>query len=377
LGTTTIEAVLVDLEKIKIYGRAKTINKQKNYGITVTERLRYSKKHGVENLNKIVTKVVEKLIEKLKEKTSTKEIEKIVLAGNTAMTYFYLNEDPKIYEKEKPNYREVKRKYGKILLPCIGEFIGGDITAGLVALNFDKFDKNKALIDLGTNGEVCVLNKDYKVVLAASASAGPAFEGGGFRYGMPAMDGAIYEFSLKNGYKTIGGKKPRGICGTGMLDIITELYENGILLPNGELTSFKKTENGKEYFITKKISISESEIKYFIDSKAAIFATLQTLLQELEMDFKDLDVLYIAGGFGKFNIRKACKIGLLPKVKEYKYVGNSSLKGAKLCLIEKNLKRAEKIANSTTVVDLVNSKKFYENYLAARFIPHTDERIFE
>lgn len=379
LGTTVIDAQLLDLETGKVYGRAKTLNKQKHYGVTVTERLNCLRDGGMEKLNGMVNKCVGALVDELLGKTGTECFEKAAVAGNTIMSYIFLGEDPKIYEKNKPNYREVKRRAGNyVVAPCVSEFIGGDTVTGMLSLSFDKFKKNAMLIDLGTNGEVALTSKDYKVIVAASASAGPAFEGGGFKCGMPALEGAIYEFSLKKGHKTVNNKKPEGICGTGMLDVIYELFSNKIINPKGSLESgWKETKRGKEYFITEEISISEPEIKYFIDSKAAIFATVQTLLKSLEMSLKELEVIYVAGGFGKMDFEKAAAIGLLPIFSNYKYAGNTSLKGAKMCLKEKNLERAEGVAKQTTTLDLVGSKEFYENYMAARFLPHTNAKLFK
>lgn len=378
LGTTNIEAQLIDLKTKKVYGTAKTLNKQRNYGITVTERLNYAKDSGFGKLQSIATKSIDALAAELAEKTGAENFEKIVIAGNTAMSYFFFGEDPKIYSGERQDYSKTKKEGSKVIVPSVSGFIGGDITAGMLYLGFDNFKKNIMLIDLGTNGEVALASKENKVIIAASASAGPAFEGGGFKCGMPALEGAISSFSLKKGHKVIGSKKAKGICGTGMLDLVYELYSNNVIDGGGNLqSSYKETARGKEYFVTDSISISEHEIKYFIDSKAAIFATIQTLLKDLNMKISDLDIAYVAGGFGKLDTYKSASIGLLPKFNNYKYTGNTSLKGAKLCFTEKGIERAERLAQQTTTIDLVNDKGFYEEYMAARFLPHTNKELFE
>jgi len=308
-------------------------------------------------------------------KKSKSSIEKTVLAGNTAMTYFFLNESPGLTSKDKPDYTSVKKKNGNVVLPCIFEWVGGDITAGMTYLGFDKFDKNVMLIDLGTNGEVAV-STDYGAILVAAASAGPAFEGEGFRCGMPAMKGAIHQVSSKKGkfkYKVIGNKKPQGLCGSGMLDLISEMFINGIIDFSGKLGK----EYGREFFLTDKISVTQEEIDYFKESKAAIFATVSTLLEEAGVSYNNLDTIYVGGGFGNLNVERAQLIGLLPPFHNYRFMGNTSLKGVEMCLKRDTLKRAELIAKSSTPVYLTNSATWMRNYLAALFFPHTDTRMFD
>ncbi len=291
------------------------------------------------------------------------------------MTYFFLNEDPALTLEEKPDYKSIKVKEGKILLPCVFEWVGGDIVSGMTYLGFDKFDKNAMLIDLGTNGEVALSTKDG-AILAAAASAGPAFEGEGFRCGMPAMKGAIHEVSSKKGkfkYKVMGQKRPLGLCGSGMLDLIAEMLANRLMDQSGTLDEKYKG----EFSLTKDISIRQEEIDYFKNSKAAIFATVNTLLQEVELDYKDLDVIYVAGGFGNMNLEKAQFIGLLPPFDNYKFMGNTSLAGAQECLKKENLDRAELIAHSSTHLDLTKSNTWGKNYRASLFFPHTDVKMFE
>lgn len=355
------------------------INKQGAYGATVLHRWNYfnKAKNRKDNL-KTLSSIVQKSVEDIKDyfiKKSDADISSIVLSGNTSMTYFFLNEDPALTLKAKPDYTSVKRKGGDVFLPCVFEWVGGDIVAGMTYLGFDKFDKNIMLIDLGTNGEVAVSTKNG-VILAAAASAGPAFEGEGFRCGMPAMKGAIHKVFSKKGkfkYKVLGSKKPLGLCGSGMLDLIAEMLTNKVMDQSGKLD---KKHNG-EFFLTKDISIRQEEVDYFKESKAAIFATVHTILQELGLQYKDLDTIYIAGGFGNLDIEKAQLIGLLPPFDNYKFMGNTSLKGAQECLDKRNLKRAEFIAKSSTPLYLTNNDNWMRNYLAALFFPHTDVALFD
>lgn len=379
IGTTLIKASLNDLDNGKVLGEISTVNKQVAYGATVLHRWNYvnkaeDKKSNLNNLSGIIQNSVKDIKDYFVKKSKV-NISEVILSGNTTMTYFFLNEDPALTLKEKPDYRAVKHKDGKVLLPCISEWVGGDIVAGMVYLGFDKFDKNVMLIDLGTNGEAALSTKD-KAILVASASAGPAFEGEGFRCGMPAMKGAIYEVSSKKSkfkYKVLGKKTPAGLCGSGMLDLIAEMLANKAMDFDGRLDE----KYDQEFFLTKDISVRQEEIDYFKESKAAIFATAQTLLQEAGLTYKDLDKIYIAGGFGNLNVGKAQFVGLLLPSGNYKFMGNTSLRGAQLCLKKENLKRAEFIAHSSTPLYLTNNDIWMENYLAALFFPHTDVALFK
>jgi uncharacterized 2Fe-2S/4Fe-4S cluster protein (DUF4445 family) len=379
IGTTIIKASLNDLKTGKVYGEVSTINKQGAYGATVLHRWNYfnKAKDKQENL-KTLSGIVQKSVDSIQDyfvKKSNANISKVILAGNTAMTYFFLNENPALTIKQKPDYTSMKHKEGKTFLPCVFEWVGGDIVSGMTYLGFDRFDRNVMLIDLGTNGEVAVSTK-HGVILTAAASAGPAFEGEGFRCGMPAMKGAIHKVTFKNSkfkYKTLGSKKPAGICGSGMLDLIAEMLANEAIDQSGRLDKEYKG----EFFLTKNISIRQEEIDYFKESKAAIFATIQTLLQELGLKYDDLDAVYVAGGFGNMDLGKAQFIGLLPPLGNYEFLGNTSLKGVQACFDKKNLKRSELIAKSSTPIDLTKSDVWMKNYLEALFFPHTNTYLFQ
>lgn len=368
IGTTMIKASLVDLANETVLGEISTTNKQRAYGTTVLHRWNYfnkakNRKANLKNLSEIVQKSVGDVKAFFAEKSGT-DISQVVLAGNTTMTYLFLNEDPRLTFDDKPDYISTKYQDGKVLLPCIFEWVGGDIVSGMTYLGFDKFDKNVMLIDLGTNGEVALSTKD-KIILVASASAGPAFEGEGFKNGMPYMQGAIHEVS-SNGkelqFRVVGQKEPLGICGSGMLDLIAEMSVGGIMDKGGRLSM-----GAKEFFLTGNISVSQEEIEYFKNSKAAIFATIRTVLQESGLSEGDLDVIYVAGGFGNMNLDKAQAIGLLPSSDKYKFVGNTSLKGVQSCLKPENLARAEIIARSSTPLSLADSNAWMEHYQASRF----------
>lgn len=379
IGTTAIKASLNDLVTGDVIGDIFTINKQGAYGSTVLHRWNYFNKAKdkdamLGNLSSAVQKCVSDITDYFTEKSQGK-ISKVVVSANTAMTYFYLNKDPALTLDEKPDYKAMLSQDGKDFIPGIFEWVGGDIVSGMTALDFDKYDKNAMLIDLGTNGEIGLSTKDG-IIIVAAASAGPAFEGEGFRCGMPAMNGAIHEVTPVNGeleYKVMGQDEPLGLCGSGMLDLIAGMMVTKVMDLNGRLDS---KYNG-EFSLTDKISVKQEEIDYFKESKAAIFATAQTLVQEIGMSIADLDVIHVAGGFGNVNIENAQLIGLLPPFENYKFMGNTSLQGAQKCLSAENLKRAEEIAKNSTPLYLTESETWMNNYMASLFFPHTDQKLFD
>jgi uncharacterized 2Fe-2S/4Fe-4S cluster protein (DUF4445 family) len=255
--------------------------------------------------------------------------------------------------------------------------------------------KVRGLIDIGTNGEIAMGNNEWLV--CCSASAGPAFEGGGTRCGMRATRGAIENVEITKGqlyYQTIGNASPRGICGSGLIDCIYEMVKNGIIgadgkfhrdlndarltiqddVPQYTIAPSNETEDGQA------IVISESDIGNLIKSKGAIFAAIKSLIDYIGLDPDQMDTLYVAGGFGSYlNIAKAVAIGLLPDIPQEKiqFIGNSSLTGARLCLLsEIALEKCLNISRSMTNIELSNFQPFMNEYIAALFLPHTDRKLF-
>jgi uncharacterized 2Fe-2S/4Fe-4S cluster protein (DUF4445 family) len=279
--------------------------------------------------------------------------------------------------------------------PSIASYVGGDIVAGVLACGIADKPEIQCLIDVGTNGEIVIGNNEWLV--CCSASAGPAFEGGGARSGMRATKGAIEKIEIHNGevsYETIGKAKPRGICGSGLIDVVYELVRNNIIEQHGKFNVTNDNprlvnENGELSYILAYpgdtetghvISISESEIANLIKSKGAVFAAIKSLVDYVGLSFDQLETIYVAGGFGSsLNIPKAIAIGLIPDidVKRIQFIGNSSLTGARMSLtsiaaFEKSLKIARRMTN----VELSNYAPFMNEFVAALFLPHTDARLF-
>jgi uncharacterized 2Fe-2S/4Fe-4S cluster protein (DUF4445 family) len=260
-----------------------------------------------------------------------------------------------------------------------------------------KREQVSLFIDVGTNGEIVLGNKDWLVT--AACSAGPCFEGSGIKYGMRAMEGAIEEVeiapkTLDVNYRVIGDVKPIGICGSGMIDILAEMYLNGVIDQKGKIREelgskrIRRGESGLEFVlawriesaINKEIVITEVDLDNLIRAKAAIYAGFATLLAHMDMAFGDLDKLFIAGGFGRYiDVERAITIGMLPDlpIEKFQFLGNTSIMGAYYGLLCDRLRHeAEEIAKKMTYIELSVSRSFMDEYMSALFLPHTNLNAF-
>jgi uncharacterized 2Fe-2S/4Fe-4S cluster protein (DUF4445 family) len=405
LGTTTVVAYLVDLSNNKIVDSASAYNKQMIHGEDILTRINYAERHGVEKLNKLIVETVDGLIEKLTKDRNGIGIGEISVAGNTTMTYMLLNKNPGIIKKNL-DLEEFKTAYlvdpkklgigcgGKLYsLPGIASYVGGDIVADIISSGMYKSEDVSMLIDVGTNGEIVMGNRDWLV--ACATSAGPAFEGGEVGCGMRATTGAIEEIKIRENhdveYATIHNDKPRGICGSGFIDLIADLFLNRIIDHNGKFSvatdRIRDGEYGSEFVVVyggetatgKDIVITEKDIEGIMLSKAAIYAGASTLTK-IGVSFENLERIYVAGGFGYYlDVEKAIVIGLLPDLpgKRFEFIGTGSAKGAYMALIDGGVRgKAEEIARKTTYYDLSTVKDFSEEYMAALYLPHRDEKLF-
>jgi len=412
VGTTTVVAQLVDLRTGRVSGIEGAHNMQAQYGEDVISRMIYAcGKGGLHPLHKAIVENINSLIEKLVKASSIsrEDINAIVAAGNTTMSHFLLGLTPCAIRLEP--YVPTADVYPQILaseigiqinplgiletIPSVASYVGGDIVAGIAACGIADHPKVQGLIDIGTNGEIAIGNNEWLV--CCSASAGPAFEGGGTRCGMRATRGAIEKVQVKNGkvvYSTIGNAAPRGICGSGLIDCIYELVKNKIIASDGKFNRDRKDSRLRvqdeipEYVIApaeetetgQPIVITESDIDNLIKSKGAVFAAIKSLVEYIGLTFDQLDTFYVAGGFGNYlNIPKAIGIGLLPDIphEKIKFIGNSSLTGARMALSsEAAFEKCLAVAKSTTNVELSNYQPFMDEFVAALFLPHTDHRLF-
>lgn len=414
IGTTTISAQLINLKNGDILGTKSTYNKQISYGDDVITRIIYAQdeKGGLEKLNHAVIENINSLMMDFSKefKVSPANIYFLQCSGNTTMAHLLLRINPSHIRREPyistANFYPVVRasELGirvnpNALLSCtpgISAYVGGDITSGVLSSGIYSQNAAMMLIDIGTNGEIAIGNKEW--IAAASASAGPAFEGSGMTSGMRAASGAIDGIKVtgnKIELSVIGNLKPRGICGSGYIDIIGTFMDKGIISKDGKFNTKKfasrirRTDSGLEFVLAKRqdtsidkdIVIKESDVDNIKRAKAAIYAAVQVLLKKVGISIDNVEKIYIAGGFGTYlNIDKAVKIGLLPNIdrKKYEYVGNSSLKGSTEMLLSNDAKEAvSQIAKKMTYIELGNDPLYNEEYVASLFFPHTDVSRFE
>ncbi|MDP6686156.1 MAG: ASKHA domain-containing protein [Candidatus Omnitrophota bacterium] len=411
IGTTTIVAYLVDLNSRKVLSAKASYNPQVDFGEDVISRIIYAAaRDGLEKLHHAVIDTVNNLIESLaKEQDLTlNDITACMCAGNTTMTHLLLKIDPSYIRKDPyipavnfiPVVRAIEagiKIHPRGLLSClpsIGSYVGGDIVGGVLASGMDNSKDLSLFIDLGTNGEVVIGNKEYYV--ACSTSAGPCFEGGGLASGIRAMKGAIQGVSIKKGalnIETIGKEPAKGICGSGAINALSTFLQHGIIDRSGKIKDNKtckvREQDGvKEVVLVDKtksavrkdITINENDIKNIMHSKGAIYTGIEVLLKESGYKRSDLKHVFIAGGLGTaLNIRSAINIGLFPDLSEnkFKFLGNSSVQGAKMCILSSEaMNRATEITNKMTYLDLSTNSTFMNNYSAALFFPHTDIDLF-
>ena len=414
IGTTTVVVYLVDMTNGHILGTSSTYNSQVKCGDDVITRIVYAtERNGLKELQDLVVTNINTMLGELAEKNNVPPgmIDYIVVAGNTTMTHLFYGIDPQ-FIREEP-YIPVATFFplirGKSIgfqidpqamvysMPNVASYVGGDITAGVLVSQIHKQEAVSLFIDIGTNGEIVLGNKDWLVT--AACSAGPAFEGSGIKFGMRAMEGAIEEVEISPktyevNYRVIGDVKPIGICGSGMIDILAEMYLCGVIDQKGKIREeigskrIRRGENGLEYVlawrvesaINKEIVITEVDLDNLIRAKAAIYAGFATLLSHMGMGFGDVHKLYIAGGFGRYiDVERAITIGMLPDlpVDKFQFLGNTSIMGAYYGLLCDRLRHeAEEIAKRMTYVELSVSHSFMDEYMSALFLPHTNLNAF-
>lgn len=382
IGTTTIAMQLLELHSKTIEDTYTAINRQRSYGADVISRIQASNEGKKERLRQSVLEDLEQGIEELYSRNHV-TVKEIGISGNTTMISLlmgYSCEGLGAYPFTPVNIDAVEADYFTIfgnhrhtcklrILPGISAFVGGDITAGLLACGFDRKEKVSILVDLGTNGEMAIGNQDK--IFVTSTAAGPAFEGGNIICGTGSIPGAISHVTYKNNgfeLETIGKQEASGICGTGVIDITYELLKQKLIDETGLLND-KFFEDGILLAKSKESEIRfyQKDIREIQLAKAAIRAGLETLLVNYGVGYDEIDDIYIAGGFGyKMDIDKAIGIGLFPKAckNKLKAIGNSSLKGNLIYLTEKNAKeRMRKITQLSEEVSLAASSTFYELYL--------------
>jgi uncharacterized 2Fe-2S/4Fe-4S cluster protein (DUF4445 family) len=412
VGTTTVVAHLVDLTSGITRDAAAKYNSQIKYGADVISRINYARQPGgAEVLHRAIIQDIETLIDDLEEraKVGRGDISCVVAAGNTAMLHFLLALETDLIRispfvpaaTSPPPLRaaeiglRINPRGILYTLPMAGSYVGGDITAGILASGMHQSEEIALLLDIGTNGEVVLGNRDFLV--ACSASAGPAFEGGSISCGMRATSGAIDSVRIFHqepvvSATTIDGRPPVGLCGTGLIDLIAEMLLAGIVdrsghfqagrapgrfRSNGEddrlqflLVGAKESGSGRDVVLT------QADVENLIRTKGAIYAAADALVQSVGLSFADVKKIYIAGAFGnRLDVPHCITIGLLPDVPmdRIEFIGNSSVAGAKMVMTSRRMcDEVLRIRDRITYRELIVDPTYMEQFTSACFLPHTD-----
>jgi uncharacterized 2Fe-2S/4Fe-4S cluster protein (DUF4445 family) len=414
IGTTTIYGQVVDLLSGKVLSEAGDFNGQISYGEDVISRIVYAEKPGgLERLQEVVVKTINSILRKIikQARIDPEDISTITLAGNTTMTQLLLKVNPR-YIRRAPyvpaatlfppiKARELGMDLGDrvtaLVYPAVSSYVGGDIVAGVMGSGLYRSQELTLFLDVGTNAEIVVGNKDW--LACAACSAGPAFEGGGIQFGMRAAKGAIEDFlidpvTLEPMILTIGSVRPKGICGSGLITTVATMFELGVIDNKGKFNRDLQTARIRqndgicEYVmawrnetqIDRDIVLSEIDIENLIRAKGAIYSGCMTLLSEVGMAVQDIERIILAGGFGSYiDLAKAMTIGLLPEIEPEKvtFIGNGSLMGARMSSLTNRIRKdVVEVIRKMTNFELSDTSSYMDNYVAALFLPHTDLNQF-
>ncbi len=414
IGTTTVYGQLFDLNNGKVLSEHGDFNGQISYGEDVISRIMYAEKPGgLKRIQEVVVKTINGIIRKmLKDAGLDKdEVSTITLAGNTTMTQLLLKINPK-YIRRAPYvpasmiYPPIKAAdlgidlgdhVSALVYPIISSYVGGDIVAGVMGSGMYRTEELTLFLDIGTNAEIVIGNKDW--LACAACSAGPAFEGGGIEFGMRAAPGAIEDFSMDPfTYEpmnlTIGNVRPKGICGSGLLITVATMFEMGVIDNLGKFNRdintprIREREGIVEYVlayapetqIDRDIVLTEPDIDNLIRAKGAIYSGCMTLLEEVGLSVGDLQRVILAGGFGSYvDLEKAMTIGLLPEIEPEKvtFVGNGSLMGARMSALTNRIRKdVVEVTRKMTNFELSETHSYMDKYVASLFLPHTDMNLF-
>ncbi|HLE78909.1 MAG TPA: ASKHA domain-containing protein [Candidatus Limnocylindrales bacterium] len=411
IGTTTVVAHLVDLANGQTLGAAAAVNRQVRFGDDVISRIIHAgEPGGLDQLRTAIVGEINVLVGSLARGHDIErdEIVAVACAGNTTMIHLFLGLPPAEIRREPyipvatapPTCHasqvglRIHPRATVAVMPGVSGWVGGDITADVVACGMDRTPELSMLIDVGTNGETVIGNRDFLVCCACSA--GPAFEGGGISAGMRAAGGAIQRVQITRAgalaYETVGSVKPRGICGSGLVDLLAELLRTGYMDRAGRLKPeapmVREGPAGPEVLVAaaestgigRDITLGGADIENLLRAKGAVYAGAALLARRIGVSMSDIERIYVAGGFGAYlDIRKAMLIGLLPEVplERVTFIGNGSVAGAKMGLLAKGTRRrAIEVARKMTYRELSVDPGFMEEYVSAMFFPHTDAARF-
>jgi uncharacterized 2Fe-2S/4Fe-4S cluster protein (DUF4445 family) len=414
IGTTTVSVWLVDLITGEVKAQASEYNQQIHHGEDVISRIIFSgKDQNEEILRRLVLETINNLLVKVcrQQKTKPEEVYKATIAGNSTMIHLLLGipatsirlspfitaiNQPPIFTGAEVGL-SIHPESCVDILPGIASYVGADITSGALSSGITGTDLTTLFLDVGTNGEMVLGSQEWLVTCACSA--GPAFEGAGVVDGMRATKGAIEEVWVNNEtyeptIRVIGGGQPRGLCGSGLISLLAELFLSGVVDKSGNVITTLDTprvrtgEHGGEYVVAwenetshgEDIVITHVDIDNLLRAKAAIFAGFVVLAESVGMTIEDIQQILIGGSFGQYiNVEKAIQIGLLPDIewKNFHFLGNTSILGAYYALLNwETRNQVEDIAKRMTYIELSADNTFYDAFMSALFLPHTDLALF-
>jgi uncharacterized 2Fe-2S/4Fe-4S cluster protein (DUF4445 family) len=410
IGTTTVTVWLVDLVSGRVAAQTAEYNRQIACGEDVISRIVYAGKNGDgRELRRLVLETINELVARAcyRAKIKPEAVVKATIAGNSSMIHLLLGLPAETIRlapfvtavNEIPLF--VAGDVGLAIhpdatvdcLPGVASYVGADISAGALAAGLDQTDKITLFLDIGTNGEMALGNRDWLV--ACACSAGPAFEGAGVGDGMRAARGAIEEVWIHSAtyeasWRVIGAGRPRGICGSGLLSLLAELFVTGLVDKAGNFNTslrsprLRQTDSGWEYVVAwgsetdhgRDISVTRADLDNLLRAKAAIYAGFTVLGERVGVPLEMVEQVLIGGAFGKYvNVEKAVQIGLLPDMpwESFHFLGNTSVQGAYLALLDRQARRRiGDIAARMTYVELSADNTFYDAFTSALFLPHTD-----
>jgi uncharacterized 2Fe-2S/4Fe-4S cluster protein (DUF4445 family) len=430
IGTTTVSVWLVDLLTGKVAAQAAEYNRQIRRGEDVISRIIFASKNGGETeLHDLVTETINGLLERVM-KRATKDLRfkikdeesqsliinhqpsiiKATITGNSTMMHLLLgipagsirlspfvtavNHIPSLTAKEIG--LDIHPEAAVDCMPGVASYVGADISAGVLSSGMDDTEKVSLFMDIGTNGEIVLGSHDWLVTCACSA--GPAFEGAGVAHGMRATRGAIEEVwidgeTYEPTCRVIGDTPARGLCGSGLISLLAEMFLTGVVDKGGNFNAslptdrIRKGEHGLEYVVawqkdgaTKDIAITAVDVDNLLRAKAAIYAGFAVLAESVGLPLAAVEQVLVGGSFGKYiNVEKAVEIGLLPDMpwENFHFLGNTSVLGAYYALLDHKLRdRIADIASRMTYIELSADNSFYEAFTSAMFLPHTDTSLF-
>ena len=415
VGTTTIAVQLINLAVAHIVAARSDYNDQIACGLDVISRINYARRpERLEELRTRVLGTINRLIHQVAAShgVDPHEISNAAVSGNTVMTHLLLGLNPEYlrldpytptvlqvpYLQDSDIGIDINPQAWIHFSPCVGSYVGGDITAGILCTDLaTPTEEINLFIDIGTNGEIVVGNRSF--LMACACSAGPAFEGGGIECGMRASVGAIEKVRVDREtgvpwYSTVGDVRPRGICGSGIVDLIASLFQTGWIDPAGKLERDRPCSrirvegrravytvaSAEESAADGPIVITETDIENIIRTKASIYSACALMLAQVGIDFTDLAHVYIAGGFGRFlDLENATLIGLIPDLprEKFHYLGNASLMGSYMVVVSQEYRQHQlALAQRMTYLELNTDPAYMEQYTGALFLPHTDPARF-